>query len=391
MDGLRDRVAIIGMGMTKVGERWQSGVADLLGEACAEALADARIAPEEIEAGFVAGTTPATLNRVLGVDMMPVSSADNACATGAEVFRHAAMAVASGMYDIVIAAAAAKQKDAGTTGIEMAGDPSMVGMEAVIFNGSVPRNFGLYATRYMHHYGYSYDELKLTLAKIAVKNHKNGVLNPKAHFQKEITIEDAIRAPMIAWPLGLYDCCANIDGGACAILATPEVARRFRDDYVLVKGIAVSSGWREGRLSQKYDFTMFPENVTASRLAYEQAGIKDPAAELDHVQLHDAFTVNELVCYEDVGIAPRGKGPVLVNEGYFERDGKIPVNTDGGLKCTGHPPSATGLKQLRECYLQVQGNAGPRQLKNVRYSMGHSQGGLTGSFGTLVTILGPRD
>jgi acetyl-CoA C-acetyltransferase len=391
MESIRDRVAIIGMGVTKVGERWQAGVEDLLTEACNEALADARIDATELEAGFLAGAPCATLNRVLNLESMPVSSVENACATGAEVFRNAVFAVASGMYDIVIAAAAAKQKDAGTTGIDMAGDPSMIGMEAVIFNGSVPRNFGLYATRYMHHYGYSYQELKETLARIAVKNHKNGTRNPKAHFQKEIRLEDAINAPMIAWPLGLYDCCANIDGGACAIVARPEVARRFRDDYVLVKGIGLSSGWREGRLTQKYDFTMFPENVEASRQAYAQAGIKDPVAELDHVQLHDAFTVNELVCYEDVGIAPRGRGPHLVKEGFFECDGRLPVNTDGGLKCTGHPPTATGLKQLHECYHQVQGTAGPRQLKDVRYSLGHSQGGLTGSFGTVVTILGARD
>jgi acetyl-CoA C-acetyltransferase len=292
---------------------------------------------------------------------------------------------------VVIAAAAAKQKDAGTTGIDMAGDPSTVGMEAMIHNGSVPRHFGLYATRYMHHYGYSYDELKYTLARIAVKNHHNGTLNPKAHFQKEITLEDAINAPFIAWPLGLYDCCANIDGAACAILARPEVAKRIRDDYVLIKGIGLASGWREGRMSQKYDFTWFPENVLAAKQAYEQAGITDAWNELSHVQLHDAFTVNELVDYEDVGIAPRGKAPNLVREGAFELDGHIPVNTDGGLKCTGHPVSATGLKQLCESYHQAQGTAGKRQVKNVRYSLAHSQGGLTGSFSSLVTILSPRD
>jgi acetyl-CoA C-acetyltransferase len=392
MESIKDKVAIIGMGTTKVGERWDVGVDELLDEACSEALADARIDPKEINAGYVGGISATqTLNRVLKLNYIPVSGVENACSTGADVFRNAAFAVASGMYDIVIAAAAGKQKDAGTTGIDMAGDPSTVGMEAMIHNGSVPRHFALYATRYMHHYGYSFDELKYTLARIAVKNHKNGTLNPKAHFQKEITMEQAINAPFIAWPLGLYDCCANIDGGACAILARPEVAKRIRDDYVLVKGIGLASGWREGRMSQKYSFTMFPENVLASQQAYEQAGITDPVEELSHVQLHDAFTVNELVDYEDVGIAPRGKAPHLVKDGYFERDGKIPVNTDGGLKCTGHPVPATGLKQLSESYHQVQGTAGPRQIKNVRYSLAHSQGGLTGSFSTVVTILGPRD
>jgi acetyl-CoA C-acetyltransferase len=392
MESIKDKVAIVGMGSTKVGERWDASHEDLLFEACSEALGDAKIDPADIEAGWVGGVAATnTLNRVLKLDYIPVSGVENACSTGADVFRNAAYAIASGLYDVVIAAAAGKQRDVGTTGIDMAGDPSTVGMEAMIHNGSVPRHFALYANRYMYRYGYSYDELKRTLAQIAVKNHHNGTLNPKAHFQKEITLEQAINAPFIAWPLGLYDCCANIDGAACAILASPEAAKRIRDDYVLVKGIGLASGWREGRMSQSYEFTEFPENVLAAQRAYEQAGITDPVSELSHVQLHDAFTVNELVDYEDVGLAPRGKAPHLVNEGFFDLDGQIPVNTDGGLKCTGHPVPATGLKQLCESYHQVQGTAGPRQVKNVRYSLAHSQGGLTGSFSTLVTILGPRD
>lgn len=392
MDGITDRVAIVGMGTTKVGERWDASHDSLLFEACAEALDDAGIEAGEIDAGWVGGIAATqTLNRVLKLNYIPVAGVENACSTGADVFRNAAYAVASGLYEIVIAAAVGKQKDAGTTGIEMAGDPSTVGMEAMIHFGSVPRHFALYATRYMHHYGYSFEALKRTLAQIAVKNHHNGTLNPKAHFQKEITLEQAINAPFIAWPLGLYDCCANIDGAACAILTTPQVARRLRDDYVLVKGIGLASGWREGRMSTSYSFLEFPENVLASQQAYEAAGIRDPLAELDHVQLHDAFTVNELVDYEDMGLAPRGQAPHLVEEGYFELTGKLPVNTDGGLKCTGHPVPATGLKQLAESYHQVQGTAGARQVPNVRYSLAHSQGGLTGSFSTVVTILGPRD
>lgn len=392
MHGIKDQVAIIGMGVAKVGERWDSGHEDLLLEAYNEAMADAKIDPSEIEAGWVSGiSATAAANGTLKLGYIPMSGVENACATGADVFRNAAMAIASGAYNIVIAMGAGKQKDTGTTGIDMAGDPSTVGMEAMVHNGSVPRHFALYATRYMHQYGYSFDELKHTLARIAVKNHHNGTLNPKAHFQKEITMADAINAPFIAWPLGLYDCCANIDGAACAILASPEVARRIRDDYVLVKGIGLVSGWREGRVSSSYSFTMFPENVQAAQEAYADAGITDPFNELSHVQLHDAFTVNELVDYEDVGIAPRGEAPRLVEEGVFELDGKLPVNTDGGLKCTGHPVPATGLKQINECYLQVQGRAGKRQVKDVRYSLAHNQGGLTGSFSTVVTILGPRD
>lgn len=393
MESIKDKVAIVGAGSTKVGELWNSSPEDLILEAVTEALEDAHLEGRDLQAAWVSGVQAThSLNHTLGLDYIPVSTVENACATGADVFRSAALAVASGMYDIVIAAGAGKQKDAGTTGIDMAGDPSTVGMEAMVHNGSVPRHFALYATRYMHHYGLTFEELKSTLARIAVKNHRHGALNPKAHFRKEITMEQAINAPFIAWPLGLYDCCANIDGAAAAVLATPEVARRIRDDYVLVKGLGLASGWREGRMSQKYTFLEFPENVLAAQQAYAMAGISDPVKELDHVQLHDAFTVNELVDYEDVGIAPRGGASELVHAGFFDLGGGgIPVNTDGGLKCTGHPVSATGLKSLVESYHQVQGSAGPRQVQGAKISLSHSQGGLTGSFSTLVTILGARD
>jgi acetyl-CoA C-acetyltransferase len=392
MESIRDKVAIIGMGATKVGELWDKGSEDLIVEAASEAIQDAGIDPKEVQAGWVGGVSATQgLNGALKLSYVPVSGVENACATGGEVFRSAALAVASGVYDIVIAAGAAKQKDAGTTGINMQGDASTLGMEAMVHNGAVPLHFALYATRYMHHYGLTYEQIKRALGRIAVKNHRNGALNPKAFFRKEITLEEAMNAPLIAWPLGLYDCCANIDGGAAAILTTPEIARKFRDDYVVVKGLGLVSGWREGRISPRYQFLEFPENVLAAKIAYEQAGIVDPTKELSHVELHDAFTVNELVDYEDVGIAPRGRGGDYVLEGRYDLEGPLPVNTDGGLKCTGHPVPATGLKMIYECYKQCQGKAEQRQVKNIRYSLAHNQGGLTGSFSTVCTVLSPRD
>lgn len=389
--GLRGRVAIVGMGVAKSGERWDAGPEVLLREAWREAMADARIGLEDVQAAFVAGVAPWQFNLVTGARGIPVSGIENACATGGDLFRNGAIAIASGAFDLVVVAAAGKQRDAGTTGIVMAGDPSTVGMEAIVHNGSVPRNFALYATRYMHHYGISYEQLRRVLARIAVKNHRHGLLNEKAALRKEVTLEEAMAAPMIAWPLNLYDCCANVDGAACAVLASTAVARRLRDDFVLLRGVGIASGWREGRIRRSYTFTMFPENVLAAQRAYAEAGVRDPRAELSHVELHDAFTVNELVDYEDMGLAPRGGAGPLVEEGYFDLGGPLPVNTDGGLKCTGHPVPATGLKQLYECYRQAQGTAGSRQVPNVRLTMAHSQGGLTGSFTTTVTILSPRD
>jgi acetyl-CoA C-acetyltransferase len=246
------------------------------------------------------------------------------------------------------------------------------------------------ATRYFHHYGIPYEEGKRILAKIAVKNHHNGTLNPKAHFQREVTLEQVLNAPMIAWPLGLYDCCGVSDGAAAAIITRPEIAKSFRDDYILVKGIGIAVG-SFGILRDDYDFIHFPENIKAAQYAYQEAGVKDPRKEISLAIIHDCFTITELILYEDLGFSPRGRASEDVEAGTFTLEGELPVNTDGGLKCFGHPIGASGLRMIYEVYKQLQGKAGPRQVKNPTLGLTHNLGGRPGSFTGAVAIFGCRD
>ncbi len=392
MPGLKDRVAIIGMGCTRFGELWDKDVEDMLVDACFEAIEDAKIEPKDIQAGWV-GTVGSSfsgqmLSHPLKLEYIPISRLENFCATATDAFMNACYAVAAGVYDIVITAGVEKLKDTGFAGLGAVGGPPTAGVEPPV---PPPAQFALAATRYAHHYGLSMEELKTALAKIAVKNHHNGTLNPKAHFRREVTLEQVLNAPMVAWPLGLFDCCGVSDGAAAAIITNPEIAKKFRDDYVLVKAVKLACGARQGQLQDWYDFVHFEENVAASKAAYEEAGIKNPRQEIDLASVHDCFTITELIIYEDLQFSPRGKGPEDVDAGTFTLEGELPVNTDGGLKCFGHPVGASGLRMLYEVYKQIQGKAEQRQLKKADIGLTHNLGGLPGSFTCGVTIVGRRD
>ena len=391
MQGIRDRVAVVGMGCTKFGEMWDKGVMDLIVDSCFEAIEDAGIEPNDIQAGWygttMSGATGQMVARALKLEYIPITRVENACATATDAFRNAAYAVAAGIYDIVLVSGAEKLKDTGFSGLGVGG-----GVGTMVDAPSPPPvQFALAATRYAHHYGLSYEELKTTLARIAVKNHHNGTLNSRAHFQREITLEQAINAPMIAWPLGLFDCCGVSDGGSAAILTTPEIAKTLKDDYVLIKGLGLTCGGMQGQLQDWYDFIHFEEDVTAARIAYDEAGIKNPRKEVDLAVVHDCFTITELIIMEDLGFSPRGKAPEDEAAGTFSLEGELPVNTDGGLKCFGHPIGASGLRMLYEIYKQLQGKAEQRQLKKADIGLTHNLGGLPGSFTCAVAILGKRD
>ncbi|MEE8301792.1 MAG: acetyl-CoA acetyltransferase, partial [Candidatus Tectomicrobia bacterium] len=239
-------------------------------------------------------------------------------------------------------------------------------------------------TRYFHQYGVGKD----TLAKIAVKNHHNGSMNPKAHFQSEITVDQVMKAPMISDPLGLFDCCPTTDGAAAAAICRKEIAAKFNPDYVTIKGLGLSVGPGTGRMDPGYDFTHFPETVRASRQAYEQTGIADPFKEISMAEVHDCFTITELLIYEDLGFVNKGEAKDAVDDGVFTLEGELPVNTDGGLKSFGHPIGASGLRMLYEIYKQLQGKAGPRQVKDMELGMAHNLGGTPGSFTCSVVLLG---
>jgi acetyl-CoA C-acetyltransferase len=232
------------------------------------------------------------------------------------------------------------------------------------------------------------DHGKELLARIAVKNHHNGNLNPKAHFHKELTVEQVVKAPIVAWPLGLYDCCGVSDGAAAAVVVRADMAEQFRKDPVYIKGLAISVGARQGVMRQDYDYVHVEENVRASKTVYEQAGIKDPRRELSLAEVHDCFTTNEMILYEDLGFSPRGKAGEDIEAGTFELDGGLPVNTDGGLKCFGHPLGASGLRMMYEIYKQLQGKADKRQLKDPKLGLAHNLGGNAGMGISSCVILG---
>jgi acetyl-CoA C-acetyltransferase len=379
------------MGCTKFGERWDADVEDLLVEAGFEAYEDAGIDPKDIQAGWIgtqgSGYSGQILAHALKLEYIPITRVENFCATGTDAFRNACYAVAAGIYDIAIAAGVEKLKDVPYTGLAI-GLPKGSFVQPWL---APPVQFALAATRYFHHYGLSYEEGKRALARIAVKNHRHGAMNPKAHFQREITLEQALNAPMIAWPLGLFDCCGVSDGAACAIITRPEIAKNFRDDYILVKGLGLAVAGRQGQLQDDYDFIHFPENVNAARMAYTEAGIKEPLKEIDHAIVHDCFTITELIIYEDLGFCPRGKGKEYVESGVFDLDGELAVNTDGGLKCFGHPIGASGLRMIYEVYKQLQGKAGKRQRQNPTLGLTHNIGGLPGSFSVAIAIFGRRE
>jgi acetyl-CoA C-acetyltransferase len=387
MQGIRDRVAVVGMGCTKFGELWDNGVEDLIVDSSFEAIEDAGIEPKDIQAAWfgtvMSGMTGQVLTSALKLEYIPVTRVENACCTATEAFRNAAYAVAAGIYDIALASGAEKQKDTGFAGLGAA--------TFVEAPSPPPVQFALAATRYAHHYGLSYEELKTALARIAVKNHHNGTLCPRAHFQREITLEQAINAPMIAWPLGLFDCCGVSDGGAAAIITTPEIAKKLRDDYVLIKGLGLTVGGMQGQLQDWYDFVHFEENVTAAKVAYDDAGIKNPRKEIDLAVVHDCFTITELIIMEDLEFSPRGKAPEDIAAGTFSLEGELPVNTDGGLKCFGHPVGASGLRMIYEVYKQLQGKAEKRQLKKADIGLTQNLGGRPGSFTCAISILGKRD
>ena len=392
MEGMRDRVAVVGMGCTKFGERWDASAIDLMVESCYEAFEDAGIQPEDVQAAWLgtssSGRTGTTLAHPLKLEYIPITRVENACATGSDAFRNACFAVAAGIYDIVLACGVEKLKDSGFTG-----NPAFMELmtSEVDPPSPPPMQFAVSATRYFHHYGLSFEEGKRTIGKIAVKNHHNGSMNPRAHFQREVTLEQVISAPMIAWPLGLFDCSVVSDGSAAAIITRPEIAREMRADYILVKGLGLACGARQALLQDDYDYVHFQENVVASRRAYQEAGITNPREEIDLAVVHDCFSITELIIYEDFGWSPRGRAREDVEEGFYELGGGLPVNTDGGLKCFGHPIGASGLRMIYEVYKQLQGKAGPRQVKKARIGLAHTLGGRPGAFNSAVTILGKRD
>ncbi len=376
---IKDRVAIVGMGCTKFGERWDAGSGDLLVDASYEAFEDAGIGPEDIESAWVgtlySGSSGMTLSGPLHLPYIPVTRVENMCATGSDSLRQACYSVAAGIYDIVLATGFEKLKDSGLSGLPGGGG---VGSGLGGGGGSPPATFALLATTYFARYGLSYEEGKHMIGRVSWKSHQNGAKNPKAHFQNEVTMETILNAPMIAWPLGLFDCCGNSDGAAAAIVTTPEIAKSMRkgkEPPLFIKALQICTSPQDGGINPKYDYTHVETTVRSAYAAYKEAGVTNPREEISMAEVHDCFSITEAITMEDLEFSPRGKMKDDIESGFFDLDGGLPVQPDGGLKCFGHPVGASGLRMVYEMYKQLQGKAGPRQLKNPKLGLTHNLGG----------------
>ncbi|MGD9117532.1 MAG: acetyl-CoA acetyltransferase [Dehalococcoidia bacterium] len=387
-EGIKDKVAIIGMGCTKFGELWDKSADDLMVEAFEEALEDAGIEKKDIQAAWQGnqfteiniGHSAIPLATTLKLPYIPVTRVENLCASGTEALRAACYAVASGACDVALALGVEKIKDLGFGGLPRANEDivSLGTRGRVIFPNWVnpnPGMFAMMANRYFERYGLSIEEGKVTLAKVSVKSHRNGSLNPKAHLRREVTVEDVLKAPMIAWPLGLFDACGVSDGSAAAIVVRADMAKNFRPDPVYIKALQVAGESGESLLYTDYDYTHVETTRRAAAKAYEEAGIKNPRQEISMMEVHDCFSITEMVTYEDLLISPTGKAKEDIDAGFFGLDGKIPCQPDGGLKCFGHPIGASGLRMMYEMYKQLQGKAEKRQVKNPRFGLTHNLGG----------------
>ena len=370
---IKDRVAIVGMGCTRFGELWDKGPSDLIVDAVTEAYADAGVEAKDIEAvwggSIFSGHGGRSISEPLRMQYVPITHVVNACASGHDAVRNAAYSVAAGIYDIVLAVGFEKLKDAGMTGL-----PGMDNLTHTHAVATMPGMFAMMATKYFHRYGLSPEEGKTMLAKISVKSHANGSLNPKAHLRNVLTIERVLNAPIIAWPLGLFDCCSVSDGGAAAIITRADKAKEFRKDPVYIKALQLCTSSTSGRITSDYDYTHVEETYRAGVAAYKEAGITDPRKEISMAEVHDCFSITEAVTMEDLQFSPRGKVKEDIDAGTFELSGDLPVQPDGGLKCFGHPIGASGIRMLYELYLQLQGRADKRQIKDPKLGLAHNMG-----------------
>jgi len=398
-EGIRDKVAIIGMGCTKFGELWDKSPEDLMVDAFTEAIQDAGIEKKDIQAAWQGGpemTEVSTghsaipLSTALKLQYIPTTKVENMCASGSEALRAATYGVASGACDIALALGVEKLKDTGYGGLPEFSHVMAVGtkLRVVLANNTTPGMFAMMATKYFSHYGLTPEEGKKTLAKISVKSHHNGTLHEKAHMRREVTIEQVVNAPIIAWPLGLFDCCGVSDGSAAAIVCRADMAKNFRADPVLIKSCQVAACTGEELSYNKYDLMHVESTCRAAPRAYKEAGIRNPREEISMMEVHDCFSITELVTYEDLGISPRGRAKEDIDAGFFELGGQIPCQPDGGLKCFGHPIGASGLRMMYEMYKQLQGKAGPRQVKNPKFGLTHNLGGVPVRNVVAINIVG---
>lgn len=393
--GIKDKVAILGMGCSRFGERWDADSGDLMAEAFGEALSDAGIERTQIDAGWFGctldrvnvGNSAIPASAALRLDGIPFSRMENMCATGTEALRGAAYAVACGAVDIALAIGSEKLKDTGYGGLP----PMFKGNfnELWLTTGSAPSGFAQLAHGYQHKHGIPARDIKQAMAHVSWKSHQNGALSPKAHLRKPIAMDVILNAPMISDPIGLFDCCGVSDGAACAIVTTPEIARSLgKTDLVSIKALQLSISSGNESATNTWDGSHVRNTRNAARRAYQEAGIDKPRQQLSLLEVHDCFSITELVTMEDLFISEAGQAPRDILNGFYDRDGGLPCQIDGGLKCFGHPIGASGLRMAYEIYSQLLGRAGKRQLRSPSLGLAHNLGGMPYLGISAISILG---
>ena len=382
-------VAIIGAGMSPFGDLGRTAK-NLFAEAFFEAVdsVDKGLDPSNIREAYIGsmgfgggqiGNAAALLTEHARMLHVPTRKVENACASSGYAFRDAYLAVKSGAADLVLAGGVEVMNDLSDVRkrfwLGVSGDTEWERLAGLTFPGV----YAMMASRHMHEYGTTPEQL----AAVAVKNHANGARNPKAQFRKEITMEKALASPMVAHPLRLYDCCGTTDGAACVILAAKEVARKYTDTPVWVLGSGAASDHLA--VHDRESMTRLEATVRAAHAAMRGADLT--AKDVDIAEVHDCFTIAEILAVEDLGFAKKGEGGRLAVEGTTARGGELPVNPSGGLKAKGHPLGATGAAQVYEVFLQLRGEAGDRQVPSPEIGLTHNVGGSGAT--CAVHVFGP--
>ena len=390
--GIRDRVAIVGMGCTPFREHWDSSLDDLLIDAHGLALSSADMVVDDIDAYWY-GTSQSSASGIslatpLRLVDKPVTRVENYCATGSDALRQACYAVASGAYDVAVAIGAEKVKDGGYQGLNAFPIPTD-GTNRTLTAAAM---FSLILPAYAERYGVDGDELRYVVAKIAEKNHYNGARNELAQFRRETSAEAICEMAAVAGELSVFDCAGVADGAAAAVVVAADRATDYTDAPLYVKALSLVAGNGSGLVDPGFDFTTLPECAAAAADAYAQAGITDPRTELAMAEVHDCFTPTELVLMEDLGFCDRGTAWREVLDGTFALDGDLPVNPDGGLKSFGHPVGASGLRMHYEAWLQLRGEAPVERristLADRSRALIHNLGGYPGEMVSFVGIVG---
>ncbi|MFH2052260.1 MAG: thiolase domain-containing protein [bacterium] len=375
---MRD-VAVIGMGLTPFGELWDTSLRDLFAIACADCLEDAGVARDQVQSAYIGCMTSglfvgqehlaSVLCDYAGLRGLAATRVESACASGGAAFRAAYLEVASGASDFVLAGGVEKMNDGADATYCLA---TAADQEYEAYNGvTFPGLYAMIAKAHMAKHGTTPQQL----AAVAVKNHRNGAKNPKAQFPLEISEKTVLGAVRVAEPLGLFDCSPVTDGAACVLLAPVEFARKLGKPVVKIIGSGHATD--AIALHDRKDPSTIPVVGLAAQRAFKQSGLT--IRDIDFAEVHDCFTIAEIVCTEELGIFEPGQGGPAAAAGKTARDGEFPVNTSGGLKSKGHPVGATGIAQICELYAQLTGNAGGRQLKNPRRGLAQNMGGSGGS------------